>query len=133
MKNRINSLNIVTLSPVRRSLGGGGLSKGLLLIGLLILLSATAQAQEFANIEYLCCDWGPAMKLATKEGEKPQFNYTGEEIYFLKQVGSFSRKKLAKPGLFGETTQDTGKGLSVYLCKMKADGSGKTEIKELWT
>jgi len=89
---------------------------------LLVAGANTVIAQEFCNVEYLCADWGPAMKLPTKPGEKPQFSDSEEEVYFLKQVGRFTR------GLTGEH----GKGISIYLCKMKADGSGKTEIKELW-
>jgi len=90
-------------------------------------------AQEFANIEYLCADWGPAMSLPSKPGEKPQFSDTEEEIYFLKQVTSFTRKKHLVPDLLsGNTTEDIGHGISIYLCKMKSDGSGKTDIKELW-
>jgi Tol biopolymer transport system component len=108
------------------------LPKHLCVATALLLVLATASAQEFANIEYLCADWGPAMKLPTKEGEKPQFSDTEEEIYFLKQVGRFTRKK-SVPDLFsGKTTRDVGRGISIYLCKMKPDGSQKTEIKELW-
>ncbi len=97
-------------------------SKYLCLIGFL-MLALFARAQEFANIEYLCCDWGPAMKLPRTQGEKPQFSDTKEEVYFLKQVGRFTR---------GLTGKEEGKGINIYLCKMKADGSDKTEIRELW-
>jgi hypothetical protein len=90
-------------------------------------------AQEFANIEYLCADWGPAMKLSAKTNEPPQFSDSEEEIYFLKQVNRFTRKKRLVPDLLGGgKTEDIGHGVSIYLCKMKPDGSGKTEIKELW-
>jgi WD40-like Beta Propeller Repeat len=91
-------------------------------ICLCILTTTGVVAQEFANIEYLCCDWGPAMKLPTKECEKPQFSETDEEVYFLKQLGRFTR------GPAG----NKGQGVNIYLCKMKPDGSAKTEIKELW-
>lgn len=90
------------------------------------LLAMLAGAEEFNNIEYLCCDWGPAMTLPSKPNAAPQFSDTEEEIYFLKQVGSFTRKK----GISGNET--IGRGISIFLCKMKSDGSGKTEIKELW-
>jgi hypothetical protein len=89
----------------------------------LLGFSTAAFAKEFANIEYLCCAWGPAMTLPVKTGEKPKFDDSQEEIYFLKQLGTFTR------GLMGSTE---GHGISIYLCKMKADGSEKTEIKELW-
>jgi hypothetical protein len=88
------------------------LSKGLCLFGLLLGFSAIASAADLAKIEYLCCAWGPAMTLPSKAGEKAQFDDSQEEVYFLKQV--------------------TGHGVGIYLCKMKADGNEKTEIKELW-
>ena len=92
-----------------------------------------AGAQEFANIEYLCADWGPAMKVPAKEGDKLQFSNTEEEIYFLKQVGRVTRKQHLVPGIVsGSKTEDIGRGISIYLCKMKPDGSEKTEVKELW-
>jgi hypothetical protein len=69
-------------------------------------------AQESVLIEYLCADWGPAMRLPTKPGDAAQFDDKEEEVYFLKQV--------------------SGRGVSIFLCKMKPDGTGKTEIKELW-
>jgi hypothetical protein len=69
-------------------------------------------ARGAVSVEYLCCAWGPVMTLPTKAREKPQFDDSQEEVYFLKQV--------------------TGHGVGIYLCKMKADGSEKTEIKELW-
>jgi hypothetical protein len=90
------------------------------------LLATLAGAEEFNNIEYLCCDWGPAMTMPSKTNAAPQFSDTEEEIYFLKQLGSFTRKK----GISGNETM--GRGIGIYLCKMKSDGSGKTEIKELW-
>ncbi|MGA2221537.1 MAG: hypothetical protein ABSH21_07145 [Verrucomicrobiia bacterium] len=83
---------------------------------------STGIAQEFANIEYLCADWGPAMTWSGKTNEPPQFSDTEDEVYFLKQVGSFTKGLL----------ETQNRGLSIYLCKMKADGSGKMEIKELW-
>jgi Tol biopolymer transport system component len=90
-------------------------------------------AQEFCNVEYLCADWGPAMTLPAKPGEKPQFSETEEEIYFLQQVGCFTRRKLpTRDVLSGREYEDEGRGINIYLCKMKADGTGKTEIKELW-
>jgi len=98
----------------------------------LLLLAPASPAAEFANIECLCADWGPAMKLPTKEGEKPQFSETEEEIYFLKQVGRFTRKHHLLPGVLSGNTEDIGHGISIYLCKMKPDGSAKTEINELW-
>jgi hypothetical protein len=90
------------------------ISRGLCLFGLLAgHLSTIAFATEFANVEYLCADWGPAMKLPSKPADKPQFSDMDEEIYFLKQV--------------------TARGkVSIYICKMKPDGTGKTEIKQLW-
>ena len=104
-----------------------------LLIGLLFLLTETAQAQDFNNIEYLCCDWGPAMTLPAQTNEPPQYSDTEEEVYFLKQVTSFTRKKRLMKDIFGgREYEDIGKGLSIYLCKMKPDGSGKTEIRQLW-
>ena len=80
------------------------------LLGFLFMISVSAQ--EFTRIEYLCADWGPAMTCG-KTNELPQFSDTEEEIYFLKQMGGHS-------------------GNAVYLCKMRPDGSGKMEIKELW-
>ena len=105
----------------------------LCLLGLLVAFSTAALASEFANIQYLCCDWGPAMTLPAKKGEQPQFNEAEEEIYFLKQTGRFTRKLLPIPDvLSGNNARDEGRGISIYLCKMKPDGSDKTEIKELW-
>jgi len=102
-------------------------------LGMTMILAATANAQEFANVEYLCADWGPAMKLSGKTHEPPVFSDTEEEVYFLKQVGRFTRKKqTVKDPFSGQQHQDTGKGLSIYLCKMKSDGSEKTELRELW-
>jgi len=88
------------------------MKKRVLLLSLIAAAALTSSAAECANIEYLCCAWGPAMTLPTKAGEKPQFDDSQEEVYFLKQVA--------------------GQGVGIYLCKMKADGSAKTEIKELW-
>jgi hypothetical protein len=98
------------------------------------LISATSgSAQEFANIEYLCADWGPAMKPTLKTNEPPQFSDTEKEIYFLKQVTHFTRRKLLLPDLLGGAkTEDIGRGTSIYLCSMKPDGSGKTEVRGLW-
>jgi len=79
------------------------------------LMWSSACAREITAVEYLCCDWGPAMILPTKTNEVAQFNDAEDEIYFLKQVASSSRESA-----------------KIYLCKMKADGKGKTEIKELW-
>jgi hypothetical protein len=98
------------------------LAKAFLFWALTISLTPTGFAAEFANIEYLCCDWGPAMKLPSKVGEKAQFDDGQEEVYFLKQVGRFTRGALG----------NQGQGVSVYLCKMKPDGSDKVQIKELW-
>jgi Tol biopolymer transport system component len=74
-------------------------------------------------VEYLACDWGPAMILPIKPGEKPQYSETEDEVYFLKQVHVLTppAKNIPAKG----TT-------SIYLCKMKGDGSSKTEIRELW-
>lgn len=98
-------------------------------LGLVGALASTAWAgilgTDYNNIEYLCCDWGPALTLPSKTNEVAQFNDTEDEVYFLKQVGSFTRK----PALLGG---DIGHGISIYLCKMRADGSDKTEIKKLW-
>ena len=79
------------------------------------LLLRTTHAQNAYNIEYLCCDWGPAMTLPSNTNEVVKFNEKEEEVYFLKQVASRSPKSV-----------------NIYLCKMKADGSDKTELKELW-
>jgi hypothetical protein len=96
-------------------------------------LTVIAGGQDLNNIEYLCCDWGPAMTLPGKTNATPQFSETEEEIYFLKQVRFFTRQKTFFKDMFsGRDHEDVGNGLSIWLCKMKADGSGKTEIKELW-
>jgi hypothetical protein len=92
------------------------------------LLTTLAGAEEFNNIEYLCCDWGPAMTLPAKTNGVAKYNGAEDEVYFLKQVGSFTRKK---PWIGGHD-QYIGHGISIWLCKMKPDGSAKTEIKELW-
>ena len=107
------------------------------LMGLGVALAGTASAvlfgTDYNNIEYLCCDWGSALPLPTKTNEVAQFIETEDEVYFLKQVTSFTRKKRLVPDLFSnQDHEDIGKGLSIYLCKMKPDGSAKTEIKELW-
>jgi WD40-like Beta Propeller Repeat len=133
MGDRIRSLSVLP-----KALEGKVTRRMTLSILVLVALSlmcsvGNAHAQEFANIEYLCADWGPAMKLPINEGEKAQFSDTQEEIYFLKQVGRFTRKKRWVPDPFsGSKTEDIGHGISIYLCKMKPDGIGKTEIKELW-
>ena len=62
------------------------------------------------------------MKSPGKTGDKPPFGNREDEIYFLKQMNSYAQD------LHG--TQDHGVG--IYLCRMKPDGTGKTEIKELW-
>lgn len=62
------------------------------------------------------------MTLPSKPGEKPKFSDSEEEIYFLKQVGRFTRS----------VSGNEGHGINIYLCKMKPDGSAKTELKELW-
>lgn len=103
------SERFVTLN-VRRT--PWGWARSLCLCGLLTALSVVANARGSVTVEYLCCAWGPGMTLPTKAGEKPQFDDSQEEVYFLKQVD--------------------GQGVGIYLCKMKADGSEKTEIKELW-
>jgi hypothetical protein len=89
-------------------------------------------AQEFANVEYLCADWGPAMTLPAKTNAPPVYSETQEEIYFLKQVTFLRRETLTQPSLSGAQTQDVWTRRSIYLCKMKPDGGNKTEIKELW-
>ena len=105
----------------------------LLALGLAESAGAELFGTDYNNIEYLCCDWGPAMTLPSKTNDAAQFNDAGDEVYFLKQVTSFTRKKrLLKDIISGRDYEDIGKGLSIWLCKMKADGSGKTELKELW-
>ena len=83
---------------------------------------------DYNNIEYLCCDWGPALTLPGNTNTAAHFNDAEDEVYFLKQIAAITRKK----PLLGGRDENIGKGLSIWLCKMKADGSGKTEIKELW-
>ena len=104
------------------------------LAALLLVIPGVSFAQEFANIEYLCADWGPAMTLSTKTNAPPVFSETEDEVYFLKQVGRFTRKMrpILEPLFSNSPTEDSGHGISIYLCKMKPDGSEKTEIKELW-
>lgn len=105
----------------------------LFICAILYVFLVAASAQEFSNIEYLCADWGPAMTLPAQAGDQPKYSDTEEEVYFLKQVNSFTRRKRLLKYMFGgQEYEDTGKGVSIYLCKMKPDGSGKTEIKELW-
>jgi hypothetical protein len=88
---------------------------------------------DYNNIEYLCCNWGPALTLPSKSNAAAQFNDAEDEVYFLKQIGSFTRKKrLLKDVWSGRDYEDIGRGISIWLCKMKADGSGKNEIRELW-
>lgn len=109
------------------------MSKSLHLCTLLVSLSTVTFAGEFKNVEYLCADWGPSMTLPSKPGENPHFSETEYEIYFLKQVSSFTRKHYLIGDLFsGSKTEDIRHGVSIYLCKMKPDGSEKTDIKELW-
>jgi len=103
-----------------------------LVLFLLLGICAPAPAQEFANIDYLACDWGPAMTWSGKTNEPPWFSDTEEEIYFLKQVTRLRREKLAMPGFGGQKTRDVWTERGVFLCKMKADGTGKTELRELW-
>jgi len=94
-------------------------------IGVLVAsgeLSAVV-AREEVMVEYLACDWGPAMALPVRKGEAPRFNDTEEEVYFLKQVHEVRRALVGGDGK---------RVSSIYLCKMKADGSDKTEIRELW-
>ena len=87
-----------------------------LLVGLLAGSGCVGVLTTSSSIvEYLCCDWGPALTLPSKTNAVAQFNDAEDEVYFIKQVFSgFS------------------KSCSIYLCKMKPDGSVKTEIKELW-
>lgn len=88
-------------------------SRSFFLIVCLTVFSTAGFGAEMYTVEYLCADWGPAMTLPSKAGEKPKFDESQEEIYFLKQVGGPN-------------------GIRIYLCQMKPDGSEKTEIKELW-
>ena len=118
METKTRHIVGATLAPKK----SGFLSQLVVVISLWFLAISTGVAQEFANVEYLCCDWGPAMTWSGKTNEPPKFSDTEDEIYFLKQVGSFTKGPLG--------TQNHG--LSIYLCKMKPDGSAKTEIKELW-
>ena len=128
---KIKTKHIVGATLVPKKLGFS--SRLVVVISLWLLAVSVCTAQEFAHIEYLCADWGPAMKLPGKPGEKPQFSDTEEEIYFLKQLTFFTRKPLDTPDLMSDRKyRDIGKELSVWLCKMKPDGTGKTEIKELW-
>ena len=62
------------------------------------------------------------MKLSARTNEPAQFSDKEDEIYFLKQYGSYTKT----------STSTHGHGINIYLCKMKADGTGKTELRELW-
>ncbi len=90
---------------------------------LLCWLAGRIPAKDIIQIKYLCADWGPALTLPTKPGDQPKYSETEEEVYFLKQV-----HVLTPPGLLRDAKSTT----SLYLCKMKPDGSAKTAIKELW-
>lgn len=104
-----------------------------LILASLFAFGEFATAENFNSIEYLCADLGPAMTLPAKAGDKPQLSDTEDEVYFLKQLTSFTRESLKTPDLFtGAKARDVVNGSGIYLCKMKGDGSGKTEIKELW-
>ncbi|HUJ10057.1 MAG TPA: hypothetical protein VL171_08530 [Verrucomicrobiae bacterium] len=100
--HQIGNLTLLTVSRF---------SAALALLILAGVLPLTALARE-ATVIYLCADWGPAITLPSKAGEHVQFDDNQDEIYFLKQV--------------------IGDGVGIYLCKMKADGSAKTEIRQLW-
>jgi len=94
---------------------------------LMVILTGIATAQPpglkpETVVEYLCCDWGPAMTLPAEPGEKPCYSETEDEVYFLKQIHVFTPPAKNVPGK--RTT-------SLYLCKMKADGTAKMEIREL--
>jgi hypothetical protein len=104
------------------------------LLGAIAILQTTSLwAQDFANVEYLCCDWGPAMTLPGKTNEPPRFSDTEEDVYFLKQVTRFTRQKLeGRDLLTGQPYRDIGSGVGIYLCKMKPDGTEKAEVRELW-
>jgi Tol biopolymer transport system component len=120
-------------TKTRHIVGATILSRLVVIISFCLLAISTCVAQEFANIEYLCPDWGPAMTWSGKTNESPKFSETEEEVYFIKQIGSFTRKKMKmRDPLSGRDTADEGHGISIWLCKMKPDGSEKTEIKELW-
>ncbi len=127
---------VATFIPKRKTVEGGCQSNGslLVIVTLLLALSApAARAQAFNDVQYLCADWGPAMTLPKRGGEKPRFSDREEEIYFLKQVTSFRREKLPAPDSSTASRQrDVWTRRSIYLCKMKPDGSEKAEIKELW-
>ena len=86
------------------------------------LLADSVRAKQMYTVDYLCADWGPAMKLSSEPNESPQFSNTEDEIFFIKQLGSFTKTQ----------SGTEGHGVSIYLCKMRSDGSEKTEIKELW-
>ena len=107
--------------------------KRALLLFLLFGLMRLVPAQDFNHVEYLCCDWGPAMTLPTQTNEAAKFDDAEDKVYFLKQIGSFTRnRRLIKGLISSRDCEDTGHGISIWLCIMNADGSGKTEIRELW-
>ena len=79
-------------------------------------------AEQMYSVDYLCADWGPAMELSAKPNELTQYSDTEEEVFFIKQLGLYDNSHNTK----------VAHGVNIYLCKMKSDGSRKTEIKELW-
>lgn len=90
-------------------------------------------SQEFHQIDYLCCDWGPAMKTPATTNDVPTYNTAEDEVYFIKQMTLLRREKLSRPELVsGSTTRDVWLQRGIFLCKMRRDGTGKTELKELW-
>lgn len=128
---------IVTFFPAQKkvapALQSGAPLKSPIIIAFVFALGLPASARDYNEVYYLCADWGPAMKMPTKEGEKPRFSDTEEEVYFLKQVTGVKREKLSTPNIFtGSKEREAWTGRSIYLCKMKPDGTAKTEIKELW-
>jgi len=98
------------------------MKSSLLIVMALSVVVAALHAQTFYSVDYLCADWGPAMELSAKTNDPAQFSDTEDEIYFLKQLGSYTKT----------VTNTQGHGINIYLCKMKADGTGKTELRELW-
>ncbi len=109
------------------------LLKVLYLLPWLLVIVNSGFAEEYANVEYLCADWGPAISLPLKQGEQPKYSDTEEDVYFVKQVGWFTRKQRVMPKMFPGSNENIARGTSIYLCKMKPDGSEKVEIKKLWT
>ena len=90
-------------------------------------------AREFNNIEYLCCDWGSALTHPAGTNASVPFTAAEDEVYFLKQVTSITRRRVWSSWIFGgQRYKDIPKGVSIFLCTMKADGSEKTELRELW-